>query len=423
MTAINGQQGSGRPQFKLSAKGQRALTAGHPWVYAAELSPAGESDLERAEADNGGLVDVAGTRGQYLGSGFYSAKSKIRVRLVTRNANDRPEDPAFWQRRLQYAWQYRRAVLRAEDLLCCRLIFGEADQFPGLTVDRYNDILVAQTLSVGMERLKPVIFTQLCELLRQDGQTIHAVYERNDVSLREKEGLPQYKGFWPETGGAAAAAAAAGSTIISENGVRFEVDYVAGQKTGYFLDQKKTRQAVAELAASRRVLDCFTHTGSFALNAARGGAVSVTAVDSSRLALQQAAANEALNDFATKVDWVEADVFDFLPQLGRRAPYDFVILDPPAFAKSRRVVGQALKGYKEINYRAMKALPRGGYLATASCSHFVSPEDFAAMLGAAARDAAVELRQIAYMQQAPDHPILLNVPETAYLKFYLFQVV
>ncbi|NJP41358.1 class I SAM-dependent rRNA methyltransferase [Oscillospiraceae bacterium HV4-5-C5C] len=417
---MNEKQSSGRPGFKLSAKGQRSLTAGHPWVYAEELSPAGETDLDRAEADNGGLVDVTGTRGQYLGSGFYSARSKIRVRLVSRNANDQPESPAFWRRRLQYAWQYRKAVLRPDDLLCCRLIFGEADQFPGLTVDRYNDILVTQTLSAGMERLKPLIFEQLCDVLRQDGQTINAVYERNDVALREKEGLAQYKGFWTETG---AGAVASGTTIISENGVRFEVDYAEGQKTGYFLDQKKTRQAVAELAASRRVLDCFTHTGSFALNAARGGALSVTAVDCSALALQQAAANEALNNFAIKVDWVEADVFDFLPQLGRRAPYDFVILDPPAFAKSRRVLTQALKGYKEINYRAMKALPRGGYLATASCSHFVSPEAFLAMLGEAARDAAVELRQIAYMQQAPDHPILLNVPETAYLKFYLFQVV
>ena len=397
------------PRFTVTAKGTRWVEQGHPWIYAAEIT-------EEADCENGALADAVSEKGKYLGTGFVSRDSKIRLRLVSRNANDR-FDAAFWKRRLQYAWDYRKTVLRPEDLSCCRLIFGEADGFPGLTVDRFSDVLVTQTLSVGVERRKAEIFPLLLELLAGDGQQIRGIYERNDVPIRALEGLEQGKGWF--CGGGST------QTEICENGIFYAVDVENGQKTGFFLDQKYNRLAVARLAQGRRVLDCFTHTGSFALNAAKGGAAHVTAVDVSAAAIELAKENARRNGLDDRMDFVTADVFDLLPELKAKggAPYDFIILDPPAFTKSRKTADRAERGYKEINLRALQLLPRGGYFATASCSHFMPSERFVSMLKSAALDAGVELRQIEARQQAPDHPILWNVPETDYLKFYLFQVV
>lgn len=400
------------PQLTITPKGETALTGGHPWVYEGEvLSQSG------AIAD-GDIVDVLSRRGSWLGAGFYNSHSRIRVRLLSRNPNDR-FDGAFWARRLQYAWDYRKSVMAPEELHCCRIVFGEADQLPGLTVDRFGSVLVAQLLCLGLEQRRDVILPQLVRLLREDGQEISGVYLRNDVALREKEGLEQGKGWYPLPGEPLPALR---SADIEENGIRYSVDFVDGQKTGFFLDQKFNRQAVARLARGKTVLDCFTHTGSFALNAARGGAKHVTAVDVSEYAVSCARENARRNDLAERMDCVAANVFELLPQL-QKGQYDFIILDPPAFTKSRQTTQRAMTGYKEINYRAMKLLPRGGYLATCSCSHFATEELFLKMLRDAARDAGVQLRQVEARQQSADHPILWGVEETNYLKFYLFQVV
>ena len=402
------------PRLIISAKGTRWVEQGHPWIYAAEVLG------QEGDCENGGLADAVSEKGKYLGTGFVSRQSKIRLRLLSRNANDR-FDEAFWQRRLQYAWDYRKTVM-GPDIGCCRLIFGEADGFPGLTVDRFSQLLVAQTLSVGMEKRKALIFPLLAELLRRDGQEIAGLYERNDAAIRTLEGMAQGKGWFDLPGLPTPPSTV---TEICENGITYAVDVENGQKTGFFLDQKYNRLAVARLAKGRRVLDCFTHTGSFALNAARGGAEHVTAVDVSASAIQMARENARRNGLEERMDFQVADVFDLLPRLQEQggAPYDFIILDPPAFTKSRKTVGSAERGYKEINLRALRLLPRGGYLATASCSHFMEDALFRKMLASAALDAGVELRQIEARQQAPDHPILWNVPETDYLKFYLFQVV
>lgn len=399
------------PRVIVTAKGTRWVEGGHPWIYEAEVISCPE------DAENGALVDAVSEKGKYLGTGFLSRKSKIRVRLVSRNANDR-FDAAFWRRRIQYAWDYRKTVMD-DDVSACRVIFGEADGFPGLTVDRFSNILVAQILSVGMERIKDELFAQLLAVLRADGQRIDGIFERNDVAIRELEGMEQYKGWYGDEHPASAI------TEICENGVYYSVDVENGQKTGFFLDQKYNRRAVAKIAKGRRVLDCFTHTGSFALNAALGGAEHVTAVDVSESAVEMARANAVRNGLQDKMDFVAADVFELLPKLEAAGgkPYDLIILDPPAFTKSRKTVDSAQRGYKEINLRALKLLPRGGYFATASCSHFMPGRLFVEMLRSAARDAGVELKQIEARQQAPDHPILWNVPETDYLKFYIFQVV
>ena len=402
------------PRFIITAKGTKWVEQGHPWIYADEVI------REEGSCENGALADAVSEKGKYLGTGFVSRSSKIRLRLVSRNANDR-FDEAFWKRRIQYAWDYRKTVM-GSDISCCRVIFGEADGFPGLTVDRFSDILVAQTLSVGMERIKPMLFPLLAQVLREDHQQIRGIYERNDVAIRALEGMQQNKGWFPLPG-----ETDPGQTVteICENGIYYSVDVENGQKTGFFLDQKYNRLAVAKLARGRRVLDCFTHTGSFALNAAMGGAEHVTAVDVSASAIEMAKANARRNGLSEKMDFLVADVFDLLPELAAKgkSPYDFIILDPPAFTKSRKTVNSAERGYKEINLRALRLLPRGGYFATASCSHFMPSELFVKMLRSAAQDAGVELRQIEARQQAPDHPILWNVPETDYLKFYLFQVV
>ena len=402
------------PQITITPKGEAALVGGHPWVYEGEVT-----GLSGPVSD-GQLVDVISRRGSWLGCGFFNSRSRIRVRVLSRNPNDR-FDRAFWRRRIQYAWDYRKTVMGPEDSRCCRMIFGEADGFPGLTVDRFESVLVAQVLCLGMELVKEELFSLLLEVLRSDGQDVVGVYERNDVAIRELEGMEQGKGWHPVDGEKAPDFTA---VDIEENGIRYTVDFENGQKTGFFLDQKYNRQAVAKLARGRTVLDCFTHTGSFALNAARGGAKHVTAVDVSEFAVACARENARRNGLSDVMECVAANVFDLLPQLEQQPKrYDFIILDPPAFTKSRKTTQRAMTGYKEINYRAMRLLPRGGYLATCSCSHFATEELFLKMLRSAAKDAGVQLRQIEARQQCCDHPILWGVEETNYLKFYLFQVV
>ena len=401
------------PSVTITKKGQKFLENGHVWVYAEEIT---SSD---ADIENGSVVDVLSDKGRYLGSGFYSQHSKIRVRLLSTNANDRYDD-AFWARRIRYALDYRRTVY-GDDVSACRLIFGESDGFPGLTVDRFNNLLSVQILSFGMDKRKDIILPMLADALRKDGMPVDGIYIRNDVAIRSLEGLEQYKGWFPGYEGPSTL------TQIVENGVHYHVDVENGQKTGFFLDQRLNRRALAGIAKGKTVLDCFTHTGSFAFNALMGGAARVTAVDISEEAVSTARKNAELNDFSDKgqLDFLCADVFDLLPALEKegKSPYDLIILDPPAFTKSRKTVKNAERGYKEINYRAMKLLPRGGYLATCSCSHFMENSLFVKMLHDAAHDAGVSLRQIEARQQAPDHPILMNVPETDYLKFYLFQIV
>ena len=403
-------------QITITKKGENRARMGHPWVFEGEVLK------ESEKPENGSLVDVVSEKGKYIGTGFYNDHSKIRVRLLSYNANDR-FDEAFFERRVRYAVDYRKTVMPGADFACCRLIFGEADGFPGLTVDRFDDVLVAQVLSLGMERHKNQIFSLLLRVLREMGERVKGVYERNDVKIRELEGMSENKGIAqiPEN----ELTEADLMPIIVENGLSYMVDVVNGQKTGFFLDQKYNRQAVARIAKGKHVLDCFTHTGAFALNAARGGTASVTAVDISGEALKTAQQNILRNHLVDVVTTREANVFELLTELKAQghAPYDFIILDPPAFTKSSSTVRSAFRGYKEINLKAMKLLPRGGYLATCSCSHFMEDALFVKMLHEAARDAQVSLRQIEARQQAPDHPILYNVPETDYLKFYLFQVV
>ena len=399
------------PILTVNEKAARSLRAGHPWVYGAETTGPDQP------YQNGDIVDVVSHKGRWLGAGVINDHSKIRVRLLSRNTNDR-FDEAFWRRRIQYALDYRKTVM-GPDFACSRLIFGEADHFPGLTVDLFQDILVTEVLSLGMEVRKHLLYPLLVEQLKNDGIEIRAIYERNEAALRDLEGLPRYKGWYEGLPHGESTV-----TEICENGVRYAVDFENGQKTGFFLDQKYNRLAVAKLARGRTVLDCFTHTGSFALNAAKGGAKRVTAVDVSEFAVQCAAENARRNGLDGVMDCVCANVFDLLPQLAEQPrTYDFIILDPPAFTKSRRTIHNAMTGYKEINYRAMKLLPRGGYLATCSCSHFASEELFVKMLRDAARDAGVQLRQIEARQQCADHPILWGVEETNYLKFFIFQVV
>lgn len=398
---------------KVTPKAEKSLKNGHPWVFSDEITEV------NGRYENGDIVDAFSAKDRYLGSGFINDNSKIRVRVISRNANDK-FDEAFYKRRLKYAVDYRKTVM-GNDFSCCRLIFGEADQFPGLTVDRFSDVLSVQIACLGIERIKDMLYRSLLQVLCEYGVNISAIYERNDLAVRSIEGLSQYKGFYEAEG---LKKDLSGHVIITENNIKYDVDYINGQKTGFFLDQKYNRAAVAKIAKGKTVLDCFTHTGAFALNAAKGGAVSVTAVDISHDALECAKNNARLNGI-DNMDFVAADVFDLLTEMSKsgRCPYDFIILDPPAFTKSSRTLKNAIRGYKEINLKAMKLLPRGGYLATCSCSHFMNDTYFCRMLHDAAADAGVSLRQIEARQQSPDHPILWNVPETDYLKFYIFQVV
>lgn len=401
------------PIAVVSEKAERTLKNGHVWVYGDEV---GEII---GNAVDGELVDVVSKKGRFLGTGFFNSNSKIRVRILSKNANDK-FDAAFFERRLRYCFEYRKTVMGA-DFDCCRLVFGEADSFPGLTVDRFGDILVTQTLSLGIEKRKGLLFPLMVKVLSDMGEKISAVYERNDVAIREKEGMEENKGFFSC---GSLRRDLSGKTVITENGIKYNVDYINGQKTGFFLDQKYNRLAAGKIAKGKTVLDCFTHTGAFALNCAKMGAKSVTAVDISKDAVELTRENAKLNGLEN-VSFECANVFDLLTKLyeEKNSPYDYIILDPPAFTKSSASVKNAERGYKEINMKAMKILPRGGYLATCSCSHFMTDELFRKMLRSAALDAGVSLRQIEARQQSPDHPILWSVPETDYLKFYIFQVV
>ena len=398
------------PHLAVNKKGELSLRRGHPWVYGEELLSGVPEGFP-----NGGLVDVVTEGGKYLGTGFYSEKSKISVRVLSDNANE-CFDENFWARRVKYAVNYRRRVM-GNDFDNCRLIFGEADGFPGLTVDKYGPYLVSEVLSYGMDLAKGAVYNALCEELPET----RGIYERCESGIRVLEGLPQYSGWAegiPNDGNT--------SCVITENGIKYRVDFAEGQKTGFFLDQKYNRRAVGNLSDGMRVLDLCTHTGSFAFNALAGGANSVTAVDVSEAALDIARENASLNGMEEKVRFVCADIFDFLPGIEKLPPdekFDLIVLDPPAFTKSSKTLGNAKNGYRQVNYRAMKALPRGGYLATCSCSHFMKTELFLEMLLTAANDADVSLKIVEIRHQAPDHPVLLNVPETDYLKFVICQVV
>lgn len=404
-----------RPYVKavITEKAERAARNGHPWVYGEEITSLSGTP------ENGEIVDVYTKKERWLGAGFYNSNSKIRVRILSRNTNDR-FDEAFFERRIRHAVEYRRTVMGG-DFSSCRLIFGEADFFPGFTVDKFGDILVTEVLSYGIDARRDMLYPLLVKALADVGVKVRAIYERNEDSLRDKEGIPKYKGFYRMEG---LEDNLDGHVEICENGVFYDVDYINGQKTGFFLDQKYNRAAAARLAAGRSVLDCCTHTGAFALNAAKAGAKEVTAVDVSQDALDIALKNAQRNGVSDRVRFLRADMFDLLDELveSKSKAYDFIILDPPAFTKSGATVKNAYRGYKEINLKAMRALPRGGYLATCSCSHFMPRELFEKMLTEAAFDAGVQLRQIEARQQAPDHPVLWGVPETDYLKFYLFQV-
>lgn len=400
------------PSVVVNTKAERSLRGGHPWVYAEEVTAID------GEYRNGDTVDVLTSKNKYLGTGFINDNSKILVRIVSRNANDK-FDRAFYERRVRYALEYRKTVM-GDDISCCRLIFGEADCFPGFTVDRFNDVLVTQVLSLGIEKIKDMLYELLIQELEKMGEHISAIYERNDVKIRELEGMEQHKGFW-----SGLRSELSGVTEITENGLKFSVDYINGQKTGFFLDQKYNRAAIRRIAKGKTVLDCFTHTGAFALNAAAAGAKLVNAVDVSETAIEMTKNNAKLNGLTEKMQFTCANVFDLLTEMYRsgNSPYDLIILDPPAFTKSKSTVKDAFRGYKEINLKAMRLLNRGGYLATCSCSHFMTEPLFKRMLHDAAIDADVSLRQIEARHQAPDHPILWNVPETDYLKFFIFQVV
>lgn len=403
------------PKLTVTEKAEKLLRGGHVWVYGDEITAA------EGTPEDGALADVFSGKGKYLGTGFYNSHSKIRVRIISKNTND-TFDEKFWERRLSYAVAYRKTVMGDTDFRCCRLIFGEADQFPGLTIDRFENILVAEVLSLGIEKIKGMLFPALVRILREMGEEIDGIYERNDSPIRKLEGMETGCGFFPLPG---LPDPESGEVTITENGIRYFVDVVNGQKTGFFLDQKYNRRAIRQIARGKRVLDCFTHTGSFGLNAAAAGALHVTSVDISADAIAMAKRNAKENGLDGRMDFMIADVFDLLSvlQKEKKSDYDFIILDPPAFTKSRDTLRNAIKGYREINYLAMKLLPRGGYLATCSCSHFMTETYFKQMLHNAAEDAGVSLRQIEARQQAPDHPILWNVPETDYLKFYIFQIV
>ena len=395
-----------RAIVKLKKGEGRSLKSGGLWIFDNEI------DLITGHYENGELVYVHDFDDYYLGCGFINTKSKITVRILSR-VKGQEINHDFLTMRVRDAWEYRKATV---DIGSCRLIFGEADFLPGLVVDKFNDVLVVQSLALGIDRMKLELLEILKELLQQDGITIRGIYERSDAKVRENEGMERVKGFIGEPFDT--------KVEIVENGVRYLVDVAEGQKTGFFLDQKYNRAAVAKLCRGARVLDCFTHTGSFALNAGLGGAKEVTGVDASELGVAQATENAALNGLSETVKFICEDVFELLPRLEAAGEkYDVVILDPPAFTKSRNSVKNAIKGYREINLRAMKLVKDGGYLATCSCSHFMTPELFSETIGQAAKNVKKRIRQVEYRTQSPDHPILWAAEESYYLKFYIFQVV
>ena len=402
--------------IKLRKGEGRTISAGGAWVFDNEIefltAPGYEGPYKKGIIENGSLVKVRAFNDYALGVGLISENSKIRIRLLSRDI-DATIDDDFFRTRLSNAWSYRKSTV---DTSSCRLVFGEADFLPGITIDKFEDVLVIEVLFFGMEQYKTKIIDLLKEVLAEDGVKIRGVYERSDSKERLKEGLERVKGFiGPEFD----------TTVdIVENGVKYHVDVKDGQKTGFFLDQKYNRLAAQKLCKGKKVLDCFTHTGSFALNAGLAGAASVLGVDASESAIEMATANAELNGLSERVKFETHDVFELLPELERRGEdYDVVILDPPAFTKSRDSIKNATKGYKEINIRGMRLVRDGGFLCTCSCSHFMNFELFTKMLHDAARDAGVTLRQVEFRTQSPDHPILFNHDESYYLKFYIFQVV
>ena len=385
----------------------RTLKQGGPWIYDNEV----ESVMGSFE--DGDIVLVHDFDGYPMGRGFINRNSKLTVRMMTRD-RDTEVDEAFIRMRVENAWEYRKKVM--DDISSCRVIFGEADFLPGIVVDKFADVLVVESLALGIDRFKGQIVDILKELMEADGIHIRGVYERSDAKVREQEGMERYKGFIGEPFDT--------KVEIVENGVRYYVDVKDGQKTGFFLDQKYNRRAVAKLCKGAKVLDCFTHTGSFALNAGAAGAEHVTGVDASELGVAQARENAALNGLQDRVEFICEDVFDLLPRLEKQGEkYDVVILDPPAFTKSRSSIKKAVKGYREINLRGMKLVKDGGYLATCSCSHFMDPELLTKTIGQAAQNVHKRLRQVEFRTQAPDHPILWGAGDSYYLKFYVFQVV
>lgn len=383
----------------------RMLKSGGLWIFDNEIA----SILGNFE--NGDIVLIHDFDGYPLGRGFINRNSKIRIRMLTRN-KDQEIDEAFLRQRVKDAWEYRKKVV---DTSSCRLIFGEADFLPGLVVDKFSDVLVVQSLALGIDRLKLQILKQLQEVLAEDGICIRGIYERSDAKVREQEGMERIKGFLSEPFDT--------NVEIVENGVHYMVDVREGQKTGFFLDQKYNRLSIQKLCKDARVLDCFTHTGSFALNAGLGGAKEVLGVDASETGVEQARLNAKLNHVEDRVQFLCEDVFELLPELERKGEkFDVIILDPPAFTKSRNSVKNATKGYREINLRAMKLVKDGGYLATCSCSHFMTYELFTKTINQAAHNVHKRLRQVEFRTQAPDHPILWAAEESYYLKFYIFQV-
>lgn len=383
----------------------RMLKSGGLWIFDNEIASV------MGSFENGDVVIVRDFDGYPLGRGFINENSKIRVRMMTRN-KDQEVDEAFLEMRVRDAWEYRKKTV---DTSSCRVIFGEADFLPGLVVDKFSDVLVVQSLALGIDRMKETIIALLKKVLQEDGVSVRGVYERSDAKVREQEGMERAKGFIGEPFDT--------EVKIVENGVHYLVDVKDGQKTGFFLDQKYNRLAIQRLCRDARVLDCFTHTGSFALNAGIAGAREVTGVDASELGVEQAGKNAKLNHLEDRVKFICEDVFELLPRLEEQGEkYDVVILDPPAFTKSRNSVKNAVKGYREINRRAMKLVKDGGYLATCSCSHFMTYELFTKTIHQAAQNVHKRLRQVEYRTQAPDHPILWAAEESYYLKFYIFQV-
>ena len=384
----------------------RALKSGGPWVYDNEIASI------MGNFENGDIVIVRDFDGYPLGRGFINTNSKIRIRMMTRNENQEI-DREFLKMRVRDAWEYRKKTV---DISSCRVIFGEADFLPGMVIDKFSDVLVVQSLALGIDKLKMIIIEELKSAMAEDGITIRGVYERSDAKVRLQEGMERVKGFIGEPFDT--------KVQIVENGVKYIVDIEDGQKTGFFLDQKYNRLAIQRLCKDAKVIDCFTHTGSFALNAGIAGAKSVTGVDASQLAVDQATENAELNGLEKRVKFICEDVFELLPKLEAEGEkYDVVILDPPAFTKSKNSIKNAVKGYREINLRGMKLVKDGGYIATCSCSHFMSYELFTQTIGQAARNVHKRLRQVEYRTQAADHPILWSADESYYLKFYIFQVI
>ncbi|HEX3078365.1 MAG TPA: class I SAM-dependent rRNA methyltransferase [Lachnospiraceae bacterium] len=394
-----------RAVVKLKKGQGRTIKAGGMWVFDNEI------DQVVGDFENGDLVFVHDYDDYFMGTGFINTRSKITVRLMSRQKGQEIDED-FIKMRVEAAWEYRKKTV---DISSCRVIFGEADFLPGIVIDKFSDVLVVQSLALGIDRFKLMIVELLKECMKKDGITICGVYERSDAKVRTNEGMERIKGFIGEPFDT--------KVEIVENGVKYMVDVEEGQKTGFFLDQKYNRKAIRNLCKDAKVLDCFTHTGSFALNAGAAGAKSVLGVDASDLGVNQARENAVLNNLQDTVSFQCADVFDLLPELEQKGEkFDVVILDPPAFTKSRNSVKNAVKGYREINLRAMKLIKDGGYLATCSCSHFMTPELFTETIAQAAKNVHKRLRQIEYRTQAPDHPILWAADESYYLKFYIFQV-